>query len=196
VAGLVANAGPAPKVRPHYTGLKGQSVGVTVWASRATRIDFPELQLEVARGVQKKLQDAQKDAAEELKGTTFPPNKNPDTLWKWQQDNPALMLEPITEIAPRLGLGRLIYIEVDDYSLRSGIVEELWRGTLSARVQVIEVDGGKARSAFDERVSVVFPRNAPEEGLPNYSEMVMKVGTLDAFTTAVLQKFVTYEEQR
>src|SRR5688572_11317539 len=73
VAGLLAGKASSIKVKPHYVGLKGQSVGVMVWAPRATRIDFPELQLAVAQSIQKKLRNAQAAKAEELVGTQFPP---------------------------------------------------------------------------------------------------------------------------
>jgi len=194
VVGLVAGKTSSVKVKPYYTGLKGQSVGVMVWAPRATRIDFPELQLAIAQSLEKKPKNARTAKAEQLLGTQFPPDRGPDAMYAIQQNYPGLMAEPIADVAPKLGVSRLIYIEVEEYTLHPETVPDLWRGMLTARVQVVEVDGGKGRPAYDDRVSVKFPPAGPEEGRPDLGQAVTEVGTIDGFTTAVLQKFVTYEE--
>lgn len=183
------------KVKPYYTGLKGQSVGVIVSADQALRIDHPALQLDIARGTWGKLQKTQENKAEELAGTTFPPGARPEAIYTFQQNHPGLT-ESMIELAPRFGVTRLIHIEVADFQLHPEQVPDLDRGYLSARVQVIEVDGGKGKVGFDERIKVVFPETAPEEGVPGYGEAGTRRGVLDAFTTSVIQKFVTYEAPR
>src|SRR4051812_14442078 len=62
-------AAPTVKVKPYYTGLKGQSVGVIVSADPALRVDHPALQIDIARGVWGKLQATQANKVEELTGT-------------------------------------------------------------------------------------------------------------------------------
>ena len=191
----MANAAGGVTVVPHYKGFRGQSVAVLVSTDRSTQIDFQQLQLDTARGVQAKLAKAQ-PSADELKGTTFPKDKSPEALYAFQRNNPNLMYEPMVNVAPRLGVSRLIYIEVESFQLHPEEVPELYRGSMAARVQVFEVAGGVAKSAFDERARVSFPERSPEEGLPDLGDGKTYIGTLDAFTTAVLEKFVTHQEAR
>src|SRR3712207_5162160 len=72
LVGAAAGKAMAIKVKPSYTGLQNQTVGVYVSADAGLRNDFPTLQLDVARGLIQKLQGAQAAGAEELKGTQFP----------------------------------------------------------------------------------------------------------------------------
>jgi len=183
------------KVKPYYTGLKGQSVGVIVSADPALRVDHPALQIDIARGVWGKLQQTQANKAEELIGTTFPPNRGPEAMYRFQQDNPGLT-ESMVELAPRFGVTRLIHIEVADFQLHPDQVPDLDRGYLSARIRVIEVAGGTAKLGLDEPIKVVYPETAPDEGVVGHGEADTRVHTLDAFGTAVVQKFVTYEAPR
>jgi hypothetical protein len=183
-------------VKPAYSGFQNQTVGVMVVTDRGLRNDFPNLEIDVARGVQKKLEDAAKAGADEMKGARFPRDKGPDALLAFQRNYPSLMYEPITDVAPRLGVSRLVYIEVDNLQTHPEAVPELFRGNLTARIQVIEVAAGKARSAFESRVQATYPERSPEEGMPNVGEGRTYVGTVDAFTTAVLEKFVAHEERQ
>ena len=43
---------------------------------------------------------------------------------------------PIENIAPRLGVSRLIYIEVEDFSTRAAASISLFRGSMMATVRV------------------------------------------------------------
>src|SRR5260370_13871504 len=57
VIGVFAQVLPVSDVAPAYSGLKDQTVGVMVWADRGSRIDFPTLQADIARGITTKLSD-------------------------------------------------------------------------------------------------------------------------------------------
>lgn len=179
-------------VKPTYTGFKDQSVGVMVWADRGMRNDHGAIQIDIARGIDGKMKEAQAGGAEELKGTQFPKNRGPDAMLNYQRNYPGAA-DSILDVAPRLGVSRLIYVEIGDFELHPENVPELFRGHLSGNVQVIEVANGKARAAFSEQVMVDFPENAPPEGTPNGTEESMYRMTVQAFTIAVAQKFTTYE---
>ena len=182
-------------VKPAYTGLKGQTVGVMAWADRELRIEHSALQLDVSRGVYEKLRKSQSKGADELAGAKFPRAAAPDAMVRFLYDNPKYSTDSIPDIAPRLGVNRLIYLEVDDFSLHPEEVPELYRGHLSALIRVIEVDqDGQSKVAFEDRVQAVWPPNVPDEGRPDLGDRVTYIGTLEAFTTAVVQKFVTYEK--
>jgi hypothetical protein len=196
VLGAVASKMQGPTVvKPGYTGLKGQTVAVMAWADRDLRIEHSALQLDVSQGVYQKLRKTQSHGAEELAGAKFPRTAAPDAMVRFLYDNPRYDTDSIPEIAPQLGVNRLIYLEVEDFTTHPAEVPELFRGQLSALLRVIEVSpDGQAKVAYQDRVEAVWPPNTPPEGRPDLGDKVTYLGTLDAFTTAVVQKFVTYEK--
>src|ERR1039458_1231073 len=80
------------------TGLANQSVVVVVWADRGIRIDNPNLQLDLATGLEQKLKMAQTDEKpKELIGATFPVRA--DSVARFQEDHPEMEYEPIEQTA-------------------------------------------------------------------------------------------------
>ena len=194
--GVAASKLATIKVAPEYKGLAGQTVGVmVVTTDRGLQNDFPSLQIDAARGIASKLKNAVPTAGEELMGVRFPPDKSPEAMYAFEQNYPELKYEPITTTAPKLGVGRLIYVEVEGFQTHPESVPELFRGMIEARLQVIEVTNGTAKVAYETRVQSTYPRQSPEEGMPAIGEAKTYQGTLDTFTTAVLEKFVTHDEE-
>jgi hypothetical protein len=194
--GVLASKAPDPTVGPKYKGLANQKVGVMVWADRATSIDWPHLQLDVTRGIQARLSDAAhaKNPPAELKGTTF---VAPESVVRYQQDHPEIETESVTDIAPRIDITRLIYLEINQFSTRPEESLELYRGSLSGNLKVVEVVNGRAKIAYQEdNIKVVYPEDSPEEGIPGGDDLQMYEKTLDAFSTQVANRFLTHTEPR
>jgi hypothetical protein len=192
VFGIAAQALPPATITPVYEGLREQTVGVMVWVDRGLRMDYPPLQIDIANATQLKLI---KSKAKHLKGSTFP--VKPASIVKFQQDYPELEAESIADVAPRLGVSRLIYIELEDFSTRSQGSVELFRGSAEVTLRVIEVKDGVGKVAYEENgVAVTFPEKVPAEGIPNASDRKIYIGTVDALSTALARKFVPYVEER
>jgi hypothetical protein len=182
---------PPASVPPKYKGLNDQSVAVLVWVERGIKIDWPQIQLDTAAGVQNKLQKSQKDKASELSGTKFP--MSAATVVRFQEEHPEWAADSIEEVAPRLGASRVIYIEINNFQTRSDSSVELFRGTLSATVRVLEVNHGKARVVHtEEDIRTIFPEKGPEEGAPGLGDFEVYRRTIDAFTSGVANLFVTH----
>jgi hypothetical protein len=116
---------------------------------------------------------------------------------KFQQDYPEIEAESIADVAPKLGVSRLIYIEVEDFTTRSQGAVELFRGSAEVTVRVIEVKDGVGKVAYEENgIAVTFPEKAPAEGIPNATDRKIYIGTVDALSTALAKKFVPYAEER
>jgi hypothetical protein len=195
--GAVAGKAIPTHIQAAYKGLAGQTVAVMVWPERGLRIDNPYLQLDLAAGLQKKLQDIQEsDKPDELKGTKFP--FRADSLVRDQQDHPEIEALPVTEIASRYNVSRLIYIEVTDFSTRSEASSELYRGSIVGNMKVIEIDAnGKSKEAFSkDDIRAFYPKDSPKEGLPIGTDTKIYQGTLDAFTTELSHQVYTYEEDQ
>lgn len=179
-------------VMPAYSGFKGQSIAVMAWADESLRFEHNMLIMDLTRGVSQKLQGSQARKAQELVGATFPREKGPDAMYAFQMNHPDIAAEPIAEVAPRFGVTRLIYIEVSSFDLHSGAVVDLYRGSLSATVTVVEVANGKGKVAFNATVNATYPEKSPEEGMPNLTDQQTYIGTVDVFCTNVVKKFVSY----
>lgn len=166
-----------------------------VWTSHGLRLDYPGMQLDISSGLEKKFLLAQKEGkSKDLIGTTFP--IHPESIVKYQQTYPQIDQMDISDVAPKIGVQRLIYIEIDDFSTRPDPQVELYRGSLSASIKVLEVQNGKAKVAFtDNDVHVVYPKDSDEDGVPNVGDYAIYRGLTDAFTTEAIHRFVTYEAE-
>jgi hypothetical protein len=195
LAGVLASKAMIIRVKPSYTGLAGQSLTVYVAADSGLRNDYPTLQFDLANGSYTKLQAAA-PVAEELKGTQFPRERGPQAVLAFQHNYPEMMFDPITKIAPKLGVTRVIYIDVEKVETHPEAVPELFRGTIAGRVQVIEVTNGVGKMVYEEHVEVIYPEKLQQatEGLPDLGEEKTYRGAVELFTSAVLQKFVTHDE--
>lgn len=188
---LLAGCAQLQKEPARYTGLGGHKVGVMVYAARPVQIDFPNVQLDIAKGVQSKLQQASKEMPE-LRRISFP--VRPESIARYQQDHPQIAAMPITTVAPKLGgIERLIYIEVHDLLTRSEVTSILYYGRIEASLRVIEIQDGKATVGYEESsIIATFPPNTPPEGVPNAEDYLIYSGTLDAFTTDVATRFFAH----
>jgi hypothetical protein len=191
--GVAAHAMPPPTILPSYNGLAGKSVGVMVWADRGVRIDFPTIQVDLANAIQSRLKKAAPDT-KQLKGTTFP--VEPASIVRYQQNHPEIEGAPIASVAPKLGVDRLIYVEIEVFSTRSDLTVDLFRGTASATVKVLEVTDGKVKSGYEESaIEVHYPPKAPREGIPNAGDYRIYTGTIDALATQIANRFLPHTEE-
>lgn len=208
ILGAAAQVLPQPDILPAYKGLSGQTVGVMVWVDRGVRIDYPALQGDVGRGLTAKLSQITnpKDPKELEK---VPPEMahiqylNPMSIIRFQEDHPELEGLPSTDIAKRLGVTRVIYLEVYSFETRPHESIDLFKGTLLSKLEVLEVssglDGAKtARVAYsDSDLRSVYPANRPEgiAGTDVSSEYIYRK-TVDQFTADVAIKFVTHPSEK
>jgi hypothetical protein len=194
IAGKVA---PAQTIPAKYKGLANQSIAIMVWAGEGTMIDFPDIRLDLAGGLQKKLIQAQQAKAKELAGVTFP--TKPSAIIQYQDNHPQSEAVPVADLAPRFGASRLIYVEIESLQTRSDASVELYRGSALATVKIIEVppEGGSGKVVYEESaIATVFPPKAREEGTPNGNDFVIYRGTVDALSTEIAKRFIPYQEEQ
>ena len=190
---LAAAAAMTPVYKdPVYTGLAHQSVGVMVWADRGVSIDWPDIQLDTAGSIQSKLQATQKNKADELSGTTWP--VLPASIVRYQRDHPEIDAYPITDTAPKLGVTRLIYIEIQEFRTRSETAVELYRGSMSANIKIMEIAHGVATVAYQEDgVRVVYPKKSPPEGQIEGQDVQFYANTLESFSDAICERLIRHQ---
>ena len=181
---------PPETIHPKYTGLAGESIGVMVWTDRGLQIDYPSLNLDLANSIQKKL-SAATDKPEE-KGTIFP--VQPASIARYMLDHPQFDMKEVTEVAPRFGVTRLIYVEVNDFGTRAPSSVELYRGHMETTLKIVEVAGEHARIGFSQNdIKTSFPPKVPEDGTPDGDDVRFYAGTVDAMSTEVVNQLVSHE---
>jgi hypothetical protein len=168
-----------------------------LWAFEGTLIDFPHVRTDVAGSLQNKLKQAEQVKTKELVGITFP--TTPAAVVRFQENHPEYEAMPLVEVAPKLGASRVIYVEIENLQTRSDASVELYRGSASATMKVVEVpdDGGPAKVVYEESaITTVFPPNAREEGVPDGNDFAFYRGTVDALTTELAKRFVPHQEEQ
>jgi hypothetical protein len=194
VFGYLAQGMPDNNIPASYKRLAGQSVAVYVWADRGVRIDWPDIQLNIASGVQAKLIEAQATGIDELKNTTFP--LTAPSVARFQQDHPEFEAEPIADFAPLLHASRVIYVEVSSFQTRSDASVDLYRGSLNAIVKVLEIKDGKVTTGYEDRdVKAIFPPKTPDEGVVDQTDETVYEGTVKELTTQVAIHFIAHSDE-
>lgn len=191
-----------PRPERQYAGLKGQSAAIMVWTDWHTRNEYPRIQLDLARATQNRLEVAYKikpepgqEQKEKAKAKEEPPAiefLNPASVVRFQRERPETEGQPIVQVAPRLGAGRVIYIELEDFDAHSAQSIMLLKGTAKATLRVVEVVDGRATVVFEEPgIQVHFPPNAPEGVVPDDKRNVrtIYVGTVDRLAEAICARF-------
>ena len=193
--GLIGRVLPDPTVGAKYHGLQNQNTAVMIWMDRSMAIDWPRLQLDLSRGIQTRLADLAKakNPPKDLKGTTF---AAAESVVRYQRDHPEIDSEAITEVAPRLNVTRLIYIELQQFSTRPEESVELFRGSLTANLKVVEVKDGKGKVTYEEDgIKVIYPKDSPDVGMPGLGDVPMYEKTVEAFSTEAMNRFVEHTEE-
>ena len=188
---------PPPTIPAQYTGLADQTVSVMVWAGDGPLIDFPEVRNDLAGSLQNKLQQAVTAKTKVLQGATFP--KPANSVVRFQTSHPEYESLPLTEVAPKLGTSRVIYVEVENLQTRSDASVELYRGSGSATLKVVEIPpgGGPGKVAYEESgISAVFPPKAREEGTPDGNDRVIYSGLVNALSSELAKRFVPHQEEQ
>ena len=190
--GIAANAIPKPPV-PAKVVLAGLSVGVMVWCDRGLRVDYPTIQKDLGNGVQVRLLEAVKAKAKEVKDITFP--YPAESYIRWQRDHPGSDYEAITQVAPRLHVDILIYIEIEDFTTRASRTMAMYRGSASATLKVLATPPGAtvADLIYEEHdINVVYPKKINDEGRPDGSDAKMYLGTMTFLADEVAKRFVEH----
>jgi len=190
-AGYMANAvaggeSPPITVTAEYEGLENQSVAVLVNADLPILYCHPQVQLEISAAVSERL-------AANVPGVTV---INPHHVYEFQQRNIYWTTSTYTQLCQTLDVSRLVWIELQEFRLHEPGNSVMYRGVLTARVEVAEADADRPNVAqYANTVSVAYPPNRPE-GVPEADPTTIRKGTLDLFARAVAQKFYEHKEKR
>ncbi|MHB1155480.1 MAG: hypothetical protein ACYC26_01440 [Phycisphaerales bacterium] len=190
-AGFVAEAvagGEAPpiQVTAEYKGLEGKSVAVVVNADLPMLYQFPQVQLEVGTAVSRAI-------AADVPGVSV---VDPKQVVEFQTRNIYWNTVPYGQLMKKLGVQRLVFVEMVEYRTHEPGNQAMYRGVAAARIDVAEADGKNPDNVVYSTVAnVAYPPNEPE-GIPDANELTIRKGMLDLFARAVAGRFHDHEEAR
>jgi hypothetical protein len=186
-----------PQPNFSYVGLKGRKCAVMVFADWATRAEYTQIQLDTGRSLTSKLKlmfpaapDGKKDEKKsESTGTEF---LDPASVVRYQRERPEMAGKPIIEVAPQLGVSRVVYVEFEDFAAQSPHSVLMLKGMAKVTLRVVEVEEGKAKIAFEEPgIIALFPSEAPEGVVASekYNVRTIYEGTLNRLTDLLAVRF-------
>jgi hypothetical protein len=188
--GLVAHAveevAPPIKVEAQTRTLDNQTVAVLVDASLSILYQHPLVQLEVGQAVS------------DLLAANVPGVKviAPKQVVDFQQRNIYWNTATYSDLAKRLGVTRLVIVEIVDYRLHEPGNVNIWRGLMNANVGVAETDGARPNDlAYATTVTAAYPPDSTV-GVVNANQQTIRLGTLDLFARGVAGRFYDHTVDR
>ena len=193
IIGAMASKAPKPDIEAAYKGLANKTVGVMVWTHQSLQIDWPSIQLDLAASVEKNLRDAQEAKIKDLEGATFP--YPAASFVKFRKEHPEVEAQPVTAIATRLGVQRLIYIEVNDFTTRAEGSVALYLGQISVNMKVVEVEAGQGTVGYEEsNITAQFPESATREGILTGTDRAMYIGAVRGIAAGIVQRLIQHPD--
>ena len=214
VMGIFSQIAPVPEVQAAYKGLNAQTVGVMVWVDRSIRNDYPTLQMDIAKGITGQMvalstpkndKEKKKDEAKEFqfKELAYTQYRSAMEIIQYMENNPGLEGTASVDLAPKLGVSRVIYVQVFGFQTRPVESIDLYKGTLRARMEVLEVTG---KSAADRQAKIVYvnpelvtvypPRRPEGIAGEDVNGKVIFDKTVEAFTSDVVQVFIPHPAEK
>lgn len=137
------------EIKADYTGLQGHSFAVVVAAHRAIRTEFPNIVNDLTARITQRLHD-------NAGASGFIPARR---VLSYQYDNPRWVAMHPAELRKQLdNVDRLVYIDLQEFTLTERGNAYLWKGIASGLVGVLEGDATIPEEyAFTRDVSVTYP---------------------------------------
>lgn len=173
------------KVEAEYTGLQGKTFAVVVAADRLIQSEHPGVIEELTMRITERLEQ-ESGAAGRVRG---------ERLLGYLYDNPRWIAMPRGELAERLGVDRLVYVEVLEYQLNDPGNQYLWKGVAAGTVGVIEAGGPLPDEfVFERQIRVTFP-DKEGYGPGELAREAIASVLIKRFTDRASWLFYTHEER-
>ncbi|MCC7406943.1 MAG: hypothetical protein IT442_02650 [Phycisphaeraceae bacterium] len=196
-SGAPLDSGKKVFVRAQHRGLDNHSVAVLVAADDAVMLYNPQAVANVTRAVagELRLRVAGASVVDPTKTAAF------------TQETPTWSIWPYRRLLDRLGVERLLIVDLNHYQLHDPGNDHLWRGMADATVTVIggepatpeaaasTATDGRDNPSFTAQVRVEFPRNN-RFGVLDADPKTIELGLNRALGAQVIYLFYDHEEVR
>ncbi len=170
------------EIEPMYFGLENKTVAVIVQTDQGTLYEHPNLELTLAVGISARIQ----------KHVTGVKVVNPTAVNSWKFKTREWYSMPYGEIAEKLGVERLVFVDIYEYRLNPIGNQYLWDGVCAANVGIIERDGFDPDMFVDSfSVENRFP-NISGVGRESAQRSVIEQGLMGPFVAKAAGLFHTH----
>ncbi|MEX0777813.1 MAG: hypothetical protein WD042_19095 [Phycisphaeraceae bacterium] len=172
------------KVDAQYRGLAGRSVAVVVAADEYVLYEFPNAPLAVGQVVSSEL-------VTHIPGLRV---TDPRQVVDFQRANPYWATLPYGALVKRLGVERIVYVDLSQYSTHEPGNASLWQGVIAGGVSVVEAEAADPNNlAFSHAIRAAFPEGR-EIGVTGADNQTVEIGVLKTFAKKVAWLFYDHEE--
>ena len=182
VAGLgahvVAGGERTVRVKAAYDGLAERSAAVLVSVPETARGRHPDAPDRIAARVTRRLR-------ENVPGIEA---LSAERTARFRRENPYWMVQPPRRLLDRLGVERLVIVDLLTYRLHEKGNRHVWLGRAVARVSVAEAESSAAGAAFETTVRARFPPDT-SVGLVDADPSRIRAGLHELFGRRVAQLF-------
>ena len=183
--GAVLLADPNPEVDAKFEELAESRVMVLTYAKLSALLKNPSLQMEVMQGVTKNLRKQLGKKTEVVE---------PTEVAAWLDENPDWQGIPLDQIGQQFDANFLVYVELEQFSIREPGSTILYRGRARSNVMVVETARG-AKPVFRSQVDMVYPRDkvvsATEISHDRFKQQILAV-----YNDRVARLFHSYRVRR
>ncbi len=138
---------PPPKTPAAYEGLEKQTVVVIAHVGRSVQFQYAGLDNDLVRGVVRELR-------ENVKGIKL---ADPNQVRHWKDEHSDWEL---TDVGNEFKATRVVYLEVESFTLYEQQSSQLYRGSCKIRVQVADMEK-EGEIAFDTHIEQLYPGARP-----------------------------------
>lgn len=171
------------KVSAAYRGLANHTAAVLVSTDDYTFFEHPGATAAVCREVSAQL-------VAQIPGVQV---IDPVQIQQFHQENPYWNTLPHGDLIKRLGVDRLIYIDVVQFATREPGNAYLWQGVMTANLGVAEAESPNANDfAFATAIQARYPETG-SVGVLNADHDTIQLGLLRVFSGQVMNLFRDHE---
>jgi len=175
------------QVKAQYRGLEGKTFAVLVAADDYTQFSYPGATTAISRDVTARI-------TSEIPGVS---PMDPGKVAQFQRENPYWITVPYGQLLERLGVERLVVVDLVEYTLREPGNSHVWQGQIVANVGVAEAGYGDGNAlSFATTVKSRFPDNSSKVGVLNSDDKTIQFGLLADFASRTTNLFRDHEETR
>ena len=170
-------------IEAQYRGLENQTVAVLVTADEYTLFEHPTAPAAVCRQTSSKL-------ATEITGVRV---LNPKQIDQFQKDNPYWSTVVYGELLGRLGVERLVLIDLITYALREPGNSYKWQGQIVANIGVYEAQANDPNQfVFATTLQTSYPRGR-SIGVIHSDHQTTQMGLHSIFSQKLLHLFKDHQ---
>jgi len=173
--------GGQTKVKAEYTGLKDQKTAIIVSTGPGVDFEYPYARTKVALA-------AAKIISKNVEGVEF---VDQNEVEKFQMENLDWLSMPVKKIAQHLGVTRILYLDLFQFTMHEQSSVHLLRGRIQGALRVYEIND-KEKAAYSTETAVVWPEHSP---VPMSDEAMaqLQMETIVKFADQIGQKFYDHK---